>query len=142
VAVRCEATGWPLVKLELSGLADRAHSESLLATLSNQVTRGRCAVLIDSRHVQLANRTTATENIQREARWLRENQALIASNVLAFSLVLDGVAVRFLFSSLLSLASLKTPWLTTTELSEGLEFCSLAVQRGAGLPGRSVDNGR
>jgi hypothetical protein len=121
--------GWPLVTLELSGVADRAHSESLIETLSAQIARGRCAVVLDSRHVQLADHMTATQNIQREARWLRSNQALIASNVLAFALVLDGVAVRFLFSSLLSMASLKTRWLATTQLSEGVTFCSLALQQ-------------
>lgn len=129
MTVRCNVSRWPLVMIEVSGIADRAHSNSMLQTLSTQLERGRCAVLLDSRGAQLADGATAVENVQREARWLREHEYLIEREVIAFGLVLDSVAVRFLFSSLLSMASIRTQWLATTRLAEAEQFCRLALLR-------------
>ncbi len=129
MTVRCSAERWPLVILELSGPADRAHSDCLIRTLSTQITRGRCAVLLDTRSVQLADSLTAIANIQREARWLREHELLIERNVTAFALVLEGVAVNFLFSSLLALVSIPTHWTTTPQIEEGMLFCSQALEQ-------------
>lgn len=129
MTVRCNVSQWPLVVIEVSGVADRAHSDSMLQTLSTQIERGRCAVLIDSRGAQLADSMTAAANVKREAQWLRQHEPLIAREVIAFGLVLDNVAVRFLFSSLLSMASIPTQWLATTSFAEAEQFCRLGLLR-------------
>lgn len=129
MTVRCNVSQWPLVMIEVTGIADRAHSDCLLQTLSTQIERGRCAVLLDSRGAQLSDSVTAVENVKREAQWLNEHELLIERDVIAFGLVLDSVAVRFLFSSLLSMASIRTKWLATTHLFEAEQFCRLALLR-------------
>lgn len=129
MTVSCSVARWPMLMLELSGLSDRAHSEAMLEILSRRIAISRCAVVIDTRLAELAGQATVIENLQREARWLRENEPLIERNVVGFALVVDNVAVRFLFSSLLSMATLKTTWLATTRRDEAERFCERALLR-------------
>lgn len=117
-----------MLTLTLTGIADRQHSEALLEVLQTNVSKGHCAVLLDTRAVTLAEPLTARDNLRREAQWLAKHQDLVASQVAAFALVFDNVAMRFLFSGLLSLAPLRVPWKTCTDAAEGRRFCLDALR--------------
>jgi len=128
LSVICETLEWPLLSISITGVADTRHSHDLLAALERELRKGRCAVVMDTIHVELAESGVALENMRREARWLSAHKELVSANVVAMALVVDHPAVRFLFSGLLSIAQLPIPWVVTTTPDEGRQFCVHALQ--------------
>lgn len=132
MSVTADASEWPLVTIRLAGVADRRHSEDLVAELERQLQRGRCAIVLDTTGVTLAEPTTARENLHRESAWLSAHQALVTENAVALGVVCDSASVRFLFSGILALARLPTAWSTSATSMEGRLFCLKALRK-AGL---------
>ena len=126
---RFDDTHWPLIDLRLTGIDEGSDIEIMLAGLSRRLRRGRCALLFDTTEVVPPTLSQAQENVRLEGQWLRANQELVRSNLVAVAFVIPGSAVRFALSGVLLIAPLPAPHIVASSEAEARAYCLEALRK-------------
>jgi len=114
---------WPLITLRQVGSDENVDIEDMLAGLTRRLSRGRCAVVFDTTQSHYPSVGQAQRFAQLEGAWLRQNQPLIARNVVGVAFIITNPAVRFILTSVLLIASLPTGHIVTAEMAEARLYC-------------------
>ena len=139
MSVCFDTTEWPLLSVTMSGPTDVIDNADLLDGLERHLLGGRCAVILDMFDACLADFNVAQQNLRQEANWLRDHQALVERHVVSAAFVIGNPATRFLFSGLLSLATMPTAYVVGTSHADARRFClqSLAEHLDHGHVGKA-----
>lgn len=114
---------WPLITLRQVGADENADIEAMLSGLTRRMKRGRCAVVFDTTDTNYPSLGQAQIFARMEGEWLRQNQPLIARNVVGVAFIITNPAVRFILTSVLLIASLPTGHLVTAQMAEARLYC-------------------
>jgi hypothetical protein len=139
--VEFEPRSWPLLLVRLAGQDTDESIEALLVGLSHHLSRGRCAVLIDTTEVVYPPLQDSQRWTRQQGNWLRNHRELVARNCCGVGFVMISPTVRFILTGILLIAPLPCEHIVVPTALEARAFCEARLRANqliAALPGASL----